>query len=63
LSDLMTIKKKNEAPKHLKPLGYQSGMVTISAEDYQKLDSSRKVGIQSYLASKLDHNLALKRNE
>ena len=44
LSDLMALKKKMEAPKHLKPLEQQAAMVSISNEDYQKLDS-RKQGI------------------
>jgi hypothetical protein len=41
----MALKKKMEAPKHLKPLEQQAVMVSISNEDYQKLDSTRKQGI------------------
>jgi len=41
----MATKKKMEAPKRLKPLDTRSNMVTLSGEEYQKLDSSRKAGI------------------
>ena len=58
----MHLKKKMEAPKHLKPLDQQLNMVSIQNDDYKKLDSTRKAGIKTYLATKADHNLLIKRN-
>jgi hypothetical protein len=57
----MYLKKKMEAPKHLKPLDQQPNMVSIQGDEYQKLDTNSRAGVRTYLASKANHNL-LKRN-
>jgi hypothetical protein len=62
ISDLMSLKKKMEAPKNLKPIDLQANLVSIPGEDYQKLDYNRKIGIHTYFAKKADHNL-INRND
>lgn len=53
-ADFIAMKKRFEAPRVLKSIDYDA---VKAVPDYEKLDSARRLGVQSYLASKACINI------